>query len=117
MILVSVILRSQDGGRAVGSGGARWSTSCPLLGDSLTFTSFNVRIPREKFVAALESRCEENATDAHNAYVAESKDRQRILGVSVIERLNREYGGNREALRSYVIGILSHAKIIGVRVT
>jgi len=85
-------------------------TIIALLGDSLTFTSFNVRIPREKFVAALESTCEENATDAHNAYVAESKDRQRILGVSVIDRLNREYGGNPEALRSYVIGILSHAK-------
>jgi hypothetical protein len=81
-----------------------------LLGDNLTFTSFNVRIPRERFVAALESTCEQNATDAHNAYVAESKDRQRILGVSVIDRLNREYGGNPEALRSYVIGILSHAK-------
>jgi hypothetical protein len=81
-----------------------------LLGDSPTFASFNVRIPREKFVAALESTCEHNATDAHNAYVAESKDRQRILGVSVIDRLNREYGGNPEALRSYVIGILSHAK-------
>jgi hypothetical protein len=81
-----------------------------LLGDSLTFTSFNARIPREKFDAALESACERNATDAHNAYAAESKDRQRVLGVSVIERLNREYGGNPEALRSYVIGILSHAK-------
>ncbi len=81
-----------------------------LLGDNLTFTSFNVRVPREKFITALESTCEQNATDAHNNYVAESNDRPRILGVSVIDRLNREYGGNPEALRSYVIGILSHAK-------
>ncbi len=81
-----------------------------LLGESLTFTSFNVRIPREKFTTALESTCEQNATDAHNTYVAESKDRPRVLGVSVIDRLQREYGGNPEALRSYVIGILSHAK-------
>jgi hypothetical protein len=80
------------------------------LGDNLTFASFNVRIPREKFIAALESTCEQNATDAHNTYVAESKDRPRILGVSVIDRLNREYGGNPEGLRSYVIGILAHAK-------
>lgn len=82
-----------------------------ILGDSQTFTSFNVRIPREKFAAALESTCEQNAVDAHNTYVAESKDRPRVLGVSVIDRLNREYGGNPEGLRSYVIGILSHAKV------
>ena len=81
-----------------------------LLGDNLTFTSFNVRIPREKFVTALESSSEQNATNAHNNYVADNKDRPSILGVSVIDRLNREYGGNPEALRSYVIGILSHAK-------
>jgi hypothetical protein len=81
-----------------------------MLGESLTFASFNVRIPREKFVAVLESTCEQNATDAHNTYIAESKDRPRILGVSVIDRLSREYGGNPEGLRTYVIGILGHAK-------
>jgi hypothetical protein len=81
-----------------------------LLGDSLTFTSFNVRIPREKFIAVFESTCEQNAIDAHNNYIAENKDRPRVLGVNVIDRLYREYGGNQEALRSYVIGILSHAK-------
>jgi len=82
-----------------------------LLGDSQTFTSFNVRIPREKFASTLESTCEQNALDAHNAYVAENKDRARVLGVSVIERLNREYGGNLEGLRNYLIGILNHAKV------
>jgi hypothetical protein len=82
-----------------------------MLGENQTFTSLNVRIPREKFVAALESTCEQNAVDAHNTYVAENKDRTRVLGVSVIDRLNREYGGNPEGLRSYVIGILSHAKV------
>ncbi len=82
-----------------------------MLGDNQTFSSFNVRIPREKFVAALESACEQSAVDAHNAFIADSKDRTRILGVSVIDRLNREYGGNPEALRSYVIGVLAHAKV------
>jgi hypothetical protein len=82
-----------------------------MLGDSQTFTSFNVRIPREKFASTLESTCEQNALDAHNTYVSENKDRQRVLGVSVIDRLNREYGGNLEGLRSYVIGILNHAKV------
>jgi len=81
-----------------------------LLGTNQTFSGFNARVGREKFVAALESTCEQNAIDAHNAYVAESKERPRILGVSVIERLHREYSGNPEGLRSYVIGILNHAK-------
>jgi hypothetical protein len=82
-----------------------------LLGDSQTFTSFNMRIPREKFASTLESTCEQNAVAAHNAYVAESKDRPRVLGVSVIDRLYREYGGNLEGLRSYIIGVLTHAKV------
>jgi hypothetical protein len=82
-----------------------------LLGDNRTFTSFNVRIPREKFVAVLESTCEQSSVDAHNTFIAESKDRQRVLGVNIIDRLSREYGGNPEALRSYVIGILTHAKV------
>jgi hypothetical protein len=80
-----------------------------LLGENQTFAAFNARIPKEKFVEALEATCEANATDAHNEYVVQSKDRPRVLGVSVIERLSREYGGNPEALRSYVIGITSHA--------
>jgi hypothetical protein len=82
-----------------------------LLGENQTFTSFNVRIPREKFASTLESMCEQNALDAHNTYVSENKDRARVLGVSVTDRLNREYGGNLEGLRSYVIGILNHAKV------
>jgi hypothetical protein len=81
-----------------------------LLGENLTFTAFNARVPKEKFVGALEATCEANAIDAHNTYIAESKDRPRVLGVSIIELLSREYSGNPEALRSYVIGVLSHAK-------
>ena len=82
-----------------------------LLGDNQTFSSFNMRIPRDRFASALESTCEQNAVDAHNNYVAENKDRPRVLGVSVIDRLYREYSGNLEGLRSYLIGILNHAKV------
>lgn len=82
-----------------------------LLGSNQTFGLFNQRIPREKFITALESTCEQNAVDAHNTFTAENRDRPRVLGVSVIDRLNREYGGNLESLRSYVIGILTHSKV------
>ncbi|HTD36329.1 MAG TPA: hypothetical protein VK669_02350, partial [Candidatus Limnocylindrales bacterium] len=50
------------------------------------------------------------AVQAHDAFVNANRDRDRILGVSVVERLQKEYGGNREALRGYVTGIVSRAK-------
>lgn len=81
-----------------------------LLGDTQSFTAFNARIPKEKFISVLETTCEQNATKAHNTYVAENKDRGRVLGVSIVERLNRDYGGNPEALRNYIINIVSRAK-------
>jgi len=81
-----------------------------LLGEAQNFTNFNARISKEKFIDVLESTCVKNATDAHNNYVAANRDLSRILQVSIIERLYREYAGNRDALRSYVISVVSRAK-------
>jgi len=81
-----------------------------LLGDNQNFGSFNARIGRDKFVNVLESTCETQAIEAHNNYVASNPDKSRILNVSVIERLYREYSGNPEALRSYIISVVSRAK-------
>jgi hypothetical protein len=81
-----------------------------LLGESQNFSNFNTKIGKEKFAAVLESTCERTATEAHNNHVAANPDRARILGVSVIERLFREYAGNPEALRTYVISVVSRAK-------
>src|SRR5260370_11432383 len=81
-----------------------------LLGESQIFTNLTVRIGREKFWSVLESTCERTASEAHNNHVASNPDRSRILGVSVVERLYREYAGNPEALRTYVISVVSRAK-------
>jgi Tubulin like len=81
-----------------------------LLGDSQNFANFNTKIGKEKFVSVLEIACEQNALEAHNTHVAASPDRSRILNVSVVERLFREYSGNPEALRTYIINVVSHAK-------
>jgi Tubulin like len=86
------------------------SSLVTLLGDSQNFATFNTRIGKEKFVSVLEISCEQSALEAHNTHVSASPDRSRILNVSVVERLYREYSGNTEGLRSYIISVVSHAK-------
>ncbi len=81
-----------------------------LLGDTQNFATFNSRVNRPKFISVLEECCERSAVEAHNNLVAGNPDRQRILGVNVIERLQREYGGNPDSLRGYVINVVSRAK-------
>jgi hypothetical protein len=67
-----------------------------------------VRISKRRFIEVMEATCERNATAAHNNAVAISKDP--ILRVSVVERLAREYGGNTDGLRGYIMSIVSRAK-------
>lgn len=81
-----------------------------LLGESQNFATFNTRVSRDKFVTVLEGVCERNAIQAHNNHVAASAERSRILQVSIVERLYREYAGNPEALRGYVMSVVSRAK-------
>jgi hypothetical protein len=81
-----------------------------LLGENQNFGTFNTRIGRDKFISVLETICERNAIEAHNTHVAASAERSRILEVSIVERLYREYGGNPEALRAYVMSVVSRAK-------
>lgn len=81
-----------------------------LLGENQTFTAFAARIPLAKFVDVIERACEQSAVEAHNRVLAENRDRTRILQVSLVERLYREFGGNREALRGFVREVVSHAR-------
>jgi hypothetical protein len=81
-----------------------------LLGETPSFGAFNSRIGKQKFIGVLELTCERMAIEAHNNHVAGNPDRSRILGVSVIERLQKEYGGNPDSLRGYLIGVVSRAK-------
>src|SRR6266481_2007878 len=81
-----------------------------LLGDKQTFSAFNTRISEGRFVDVLESTCEENSVEAHQEFSARFPDRARVLQVSLIEMLRKEYEGNDERLRSYIQGVMSMSK-------
>jgi hypothetical protein len=78
-----------------------------LLADKQTFSGFNTRITEGVFLDVLESTCEESAMEAHQEFCARYPDRARILDVSLMELLRREYEGNEESLRSYIQKILA----------
>jgi hypothetical protein len=48
----------------------------------------------------LEAECEENAQQAHDLLVSEGRDKRRLLGDSIVDRLHQEYGGNIEAMKN-----------------
>jgi hypothetical protein len=47
---------------------------------------------------------------AHDAITNADVTRERVLRVSVLDRLEKEYGGNRDALRAYITQIVSKAR-------
>jgi hypothetical protein len=81
-----------------------------LLGESRSFGTFNTRVGRNAFIALVESSCQESAVAAHNNAVSSNADRTRILQVSIVERLSREYAGNSEGLRAYARHVVGHAR-------
>ena len=81
-----------------------------LLGETQSFATFNNRLPTNKFIDTLELICQKKSADAHNTFIASNRNRSPILQVSVIDRLFREYGGNHEALRGYILGVVSRAR-------
>ncbi|HTM50126.1 MAG TPA: hypothetical protein VL285_15640 [Bryobacteraceae bacterium] len=58
----------------------------------------------------MESTCDQSAVEAHHEFVARHPDRGRILQVSVIEMLQKEYDCSEERLRSYAQSILAMVK-------
>lgn len=81
-----------------------------LLGEKQNFTVFNSRITEGRFVDALESTCEESAVEAHDEFVARHPERGRVLRVSLVELLEKEYGSGDERLRDYAQKVMGHAK-------
>lgn len=72
------------------------------LGPSPSFAVFRQKITRDGFVVALEDQCEINARQAHDIVMAETKDRGRLFGDSIVVKLQRDFGGNLEGLQRYV---------------
>ncbi|MEX2264243.1 MAG: tubulin-like doman-containing protein [Bryobacteraceae bacterium] len=82
-----------------------------LLGEEKqNFTAFNSKITAGRFNDILESTCEESAIEAHEDFVARFPDRGRLLSVSLIEMLQKEYDGGEERLRGYAQNIMAMAK-------
>lgn len=79
------------------------------LGDNPSFPAFNSRITRERFIDMLEAKCEENAVEAHQLLVSSSRDRQRLLGDSIVERLYQQFGGDIEQVQRYIRELVAMA--------
>jgi len=81
-----------------------------LLGEDRRFGLFGKKLARGLLLEELEQVCDASATQAHEELAGRDKSLGRILNVSVIERLYREYSGNPEGLRKYAVDIVSNAK-------
>src|SRR5262249_45055206 len=77
------------------------------LGETPSFSLFNQRIGVAEFLDVLDKECANNARVAHNNLIQNPKDK--LLGVSIIEKLKERYGGNPQELRSYVTDLVSRA--------
>jgi len=77
------------------------------LGDGPTFALFNQRIGVADFLDILDKESAANARVAHNNTIQDSK--QRLLGVSIVERLNERYAANLPELKAYLSDLVSKA--------
>lgn len=71
-----------------------------LLGDRLTFANLAGKVTTSNFEDTLSSSCQEQAAAAHADAIALNPERGRVLDVSLIELLRREYEGNDDASRA-----------------
>jgi hypothetical protein len=77
------------------------------LGDHPSFSLFNQRLGVADFVDVLDKECAASAQVAHNNIVTNPKEK--LLGVSIIDRLRERYGGDAQELRSYVTELVARA--------
>lgn len=81
-----------------------------MLGDNVSFAVFNQRLNAQLFEDVLSNTCLRTATEAHDAIVTAKKAPEGVLKISVVDRLYKQYGANREALRGFVTKVVSRAK-------
>jgi hypothetical protein len=77
------------------------------IGQDSTFALFNQRVTESTFLDVLETVCEDNARIAHQNLVQNPKER--LLGVSIIDKLRDRYGADPQELKSYVNELVSRA--------
>ncbi len=77
------------------------------LGESPGFGVFNERFTIYEFLDVLDKECVENARTAHNNLVQNRKDK--LLGVSIIEKLKERYGGDAQDLKTFITELVARA--------
>ena len=77
------------------------------LGESPSFTIFNQRLNVSGLMDVFETECEESVRIAHTNLVQNQKER--VLGVSIIDKLRERYGSDTQALRSFVTDLVAQA--------
>jgi hypothetical protein len=77
------------------------------IGPDLSFARFNQRVSESTFLDVLETVCEDNVRIAHQNLVQNPKER--LLGVSIIDKLQGRYGANPQELKSYVSELITRA--------
>ena len=77
------------------------------IGPDLSFARFNQRVSESTFLDVLETVCEDNVRIAHQNLVQNPKER--LLGVSIIDKLQDRYGANPQELKSYASELVTRA--------
>jgi hypothetical protein len=80
-----------------------------LLGDRLTFASFGATVTVASFEDVVTNTCKEEAAAAHADSVSVNPERGRILDVSLVDFLRREYEGNSDAMNHYTRTVMNAA--------
>ncbi len=77
------------------------------IGVDSTFTLFNQRVSETTFLDVLETVCEDNARIAHQNLV--QNPNERLLGMSIIDKLCDRYGADPQELKSFVSELVNRA--------
>ena len=100
---------TRDAGVQAGQAAVVRAALLQQLGENPTFAAFNNRIPKQRFLDILEKNCERSAVEAHNNLMAEDKNRTPLLGMNIVEKLYREYGGSTEQLKKFITDLVARA--------
>ncbi len=71
-----------------------------MVGENPTFSLFNQRIGCGDLLDLLDKQSASNVRVAHNNLIQNPKER--LLGVSIIEKLKERFSGNTQELKSYL---------------
>jgi len=78
------------------------------LGNSPNFKIFNERIKLPDYLDLADQKCQETAERAHDEQFATTPS-QKLLGVSIIEKLYDKFSNDQEALRTYMSDLVNNA--------